>query len=613
MIKFLKAVSAVVVGNFIAWMLAGALSLLMLVALIGKLTDGGADNHARRTSIPNKAVLVYDMDMNISDMPAQHAPGEIISKALGGEENDTVGLLDLVDAIDAATKDPRVETLLLRGSMQPRGYGSGLPAIAEVRRAIARFRASGKRVVAHLESPSLRDYYLASAADTVALHPFSELAVNGMSTNGVYFGAAFKKYGVGVQTTKVGTYKSAVEPFTSDRMSPADRTQTQALLNSLWTGVTDDIAAARHVAPDALRKIGDEHGILAAEDAVQLKLADKTAYLDEIIDELKKNGAEDDETGSFAQVNLRDYLRRQTKPAELGDDTDKVAVLYAEGEIVDANGYTNDMFGGEWLAGELRQLRRNGAVKALVLRVNSPGGSAFASEVARREIQNFRDTGRPVIISMGSLAASGGYWISADSDRIFAEKTTITGSIGVFGMKFNIKEFAGALGVNFDGVKTSRYADIDSLARPKTDDELALLQKFTDDIYGKFTNLVAEGRKLPLERVEEIAQGRVWSGADALKIGLVDEIGGLNDAIAHARKMAKLAPGCPVCQVPEKTDPSRALAALFSGDDRRNPVAGLRSPATRVMHSAEDTLRRLSAFNDRRHVYARLPYLIDIE
>ncbi len=614
MLKFIKAVSAVVVGNFIAWTIGGVVALLAMLALIGALSQTGADSHSRRHAVPNKAVLVYDLGINISDMPTQSAPGEILSKALGGRDEDAMGLLDLVHALDAATKDPRIETLLLRGTVSPRGYGTGLPALTEVRRAIARFRASGKRVVAHLDSPSMRDYYIASASDTLAIHPFSELAINGMATNAVYFGAAFKKYGVGVQTTKVGTYKSAIEPFTADRMSPADKKQTRELLESLWRSTTDEIAAARHIAPETLRKLGDEHGIIAADDAVNLKLVDKTAYLDEIIDDLKKAGAEDDDTGSFAQVNLRDYVRGRPKPAHPAEnDDDKVVVLYAEGEIVDADGYTRDMFGGEWLAAELRQLNRNGSVKALVLRVNSPGGSAFASEVARREIQKFRESGRPVVVSMGSLAASGGYWISADANRIFAEKTTITGSIGVFGLMFNVKDLAGSIGVNFDGVKTSRYADIESISRPKTDDELALLQKFTDDIYGKFIALVAEGRHLAVERVEEIAQGRVWSGDDAVKLGLVDEIGGLTDAITYARKSAKIGPSATVCQVPAQTDPARALAALFSGDDRQNPVAGVRSPAGRVLRTAEDGLRRLSTFNDRRHVYARIPYILEVE
>ncbi len=612
MLKFLKAVGAVVIGNLVSAAIALALLLFALAAAVAMLKPESAEARAARHGVRDKSVLVLDLNLNVTDAPPARSASELIGDAISGGGDTSVGLLDLTRAIDAAAKDSRVSTLLLRGSLLPAGYGSGYPALAEVRRALARFRAAGKLVIAHLESPSLRDYYLASAADTVAVHPFSELGVQGLSANNAYLGAALKKYGVGVQTTKVGTYKSAVEPFTSDRMSEADRAQTSALLNSLWTGITEDIAASRKVSPDSLRKLADSHGILPADEAVELKLADRTAYLDEIIDDLCEKGAVDEDTGSFAQVNLLDYLKQLPKPVGIDSDADKLVVLYAEGEIVDGPGRTPDAFGGEWLAAEVRRLRQDGSVKALVLRVNSPGGSAFASEVARRELALLRDTGCPVVVSMGSLAASGGYWISAGADRIFAEKTTITGSIGVFGLMFDVKDLAAGFGVRFDGVRTSRYADIATLSRPKTGEELELLQKFTDRIYGEFIGLVAEGRNIPEEEVERIAQGRVWSGDDALKLRLVDELGGLDAAIACARKAAKLGEDAPVAQIPARLEPAEAFAELFSGDDRQSPVARAHDPAARLMRLTRDGLRRLSTFNDRRHVYARIPYMLDL-
>ncbi len=612
MLKFLKAVGAVVVGNLVTAAIALALLLFCLIAIVAAFKPESAETRAARHGVPNKAVLVVDLNLNITDTPSSRSAAEIIGDALSGEAQPSIGLLDLTQAIDRAARDKRVSTLLLRGSLSPSGYGSGYPALAEIRRALARFRASGKPVIAHLESPTLRDYYLASAANTVAVHPFSELGVQGLSANNAYLGAALKKYGVGVQTTKVGTYKSAVEPFTSDRMSDADRAQTATLLNSLWSALTDDIAAARKLDPSELRKLADSRGILPADEAVELKLADKTAYLDEIIDELRETGAADDDTGSFAQINAIDYIKLLPKAPTLENTDDKIVVLYAEGEIVDGPGKSADSFGGEWLASELRQLRRDGTIKALVLRVNSPGGSAFASEVARREISLLRESGCPVVVSMGSLAASGGYWISAGADRIFAEKTTITGSIGVFGLMFDVRDLAAGFGVKFDGVRTSRYADIETLSRPKTEEELALLQKFTDRIYGEFIGLVADGRKLPEAEVERIAQGRVWSGSDALKLRLVDELGGLDAAIAHARSVAKLDAGAPVVQVPGHREPAEALADLFSGDGRRAPVAFSRAPSARLMKATQEGLRRLSTFNDRRHVYARIPYLLEV-
>lgn len=612
MLKFLKAVSAVVIGNLITCGIAFALMLAALGAIIATITPETPESRAAKHGVHDKSVLVLDLALNITDTPASRSPAEILGEALNGGGETTVGLLDLTRAIDAAARDRRITTLFLRGSLSPSGYGSGYAALAEVRRALLRFRKAGKTVVAHLESPSLRDYYLASCADTVALHPSGELAVQGLSANNAYLGAAFKKYGVGVQTTKVGAYKSAVEPFTSDHMSEADRAQTEALLSGVWTGLTDDIAPSRKITPDTLRKLADSHGILSADEAVSLKLADRTAHIDEIIEELKTRGEEDPDTGSFAQVNMLDYLKLLPKEPTLESSDDKIAVVYAEGEIVDGPGRNHDAFGGEWLASEIRRLRRDDTVKAIVLRVNSPGGSAFASEVARRELDLFKESGRPLVVSMGSLAASGGYWISAGADRIFAEKTTITGSIGVFGLMFDVKDLASGFGVKFDGVKTSRYADMDSLSRPKTADEIALLQKFTDRIYGDFIGLVAKGRQLERGEVERIAQGRVWSGSSALGLHLVDEIGGLDSAILHARTKAGLSASAPVVQIPGKQDPSEALASLFSGDRRKEPVATVNSPAARLLRITEENLRRIETFNDRRHVYARIPYMLEL-
>jgi protease-4 len=612
MLKFLKAVSAVVIGNLITCGIAFALTLFAIVVIIASLTPETPETRAAKHGVHDKSVLVLDLNLNITDTPASRSPAEIIGEAFNGGGETSVGLLDLTRAIDAAAKDRRITTLFLRGSLAPSGYGSGYAALAEVRRSIMKFRKAGKLVVAHLESPSLRDYYLGTTAEILSLHPSGELGVQGLSTNNAYLGAALKKYGVGVQTTKVGAYKSAVEPFTSDHMSDADRAQTEALLGSVWNGLTDDIADSRKLAPDTLRKLADSHGILSADEAVKLKLADRTAHIDEIIEDLKKRGAEDSDTGSFVQVNMLDYMKLLPKEPTLETYGDKIAVVYAEGEIVDGPGHDHGAFGGEWLASEIRRLRRDDSVKAVVLRVNSPGGSAFASEVARRELELFRESGRPLIVSMGSLAASGGYWISAGADRIFAEKTTITGSIGVFGLMFDVKDLASGFGVKFDGVKTSRFADMDSLSRPKTPDELALLQKFTDRIYGDFIGLVAKGRRIDRPEVERIAQGRVWSGDSALGLRLVDEIGGLDSAILAALTKTRLSVDAPIVQIPGKQDPSEALASLFAGDRRKDPVAKLNSPATRLMRITEENLRRIDAFNDRRHVYARIPYLLDL-
>jgi protease-4 len=421
-----------------------------------------------------------------------------------------------------------------------------------------------------------------------------------------------------VQVTRVGKYKSAVEPFTRTSMSPESRDQLQKLLDDVWGGVLTDIAPSRGIAVDEIQATVDAEGLIRPEKAKAAKFIDRIAYRDEIYDELKAKTGRAGSKQAFKQITLADYARISKDiadaPAKAADDggsssgKGRVAVVYAEGEIVDGEGDDGDV-GGSRFSRELRKLRQDDDVKAVVLRINSPGGSASASETIQREVRLMKKV-KPVVVSMGSYAASGGYWIAAYGDRIFAEPTTITGSIGVFGVQFDVKKLSGDFGLTFDTVKTGKFADVISITRPKTEEELAVFQRMVDWIYGEFVGKVAEARELKREVVEEIAQGRVWSGSEAKKLGLVDELGGLDAAIGYAAAQAKLGPNYRLVEYPRPKELFEAVQDFIEKLAPNNARApGL---AMQVAQRIESEVKVLRTFNDPQGVYARLPLNLSI-
>jgi protease-4 len=513
----------------------------------------------------------------------------------------------------------------MTGSLDTANAASGYATLMEVRQAIERFKAKGKKVYAYLEEPTLKDYYLATVANEVSLNPFGYLSINGIAAQSLFLHDALQKFGVGVQVTRVGKYKSATEMFTENHMSDADREQLTQLLGGIWGTVADQLAASRNMDRAAFEKFADEPGLYLAQDALQDKLVDKTAYLDEIIKELESAGAYDEDNDTFYQVSLATYIKRLDTKRDVSNkfsSGDRIAVIYAEGDIVDGGGADGEV-GGDQIAYDLREIRGDKDVKAVVLRVNSPGGSAYASEVIQREMRNLLDKKIPVVVSMGTYAASGGYWISAYSDYIYAEPTTVTGSIGVFGLKLNLQGLTGNLGVNFDTVKTAPYADLDTMTRPWTPDEQKLAQKLVDSLYDQFISKVAEGRKLNPADVQEMAQGRVWSGIDAKSKGLVNEMGGLEDAIKKAAQLAKLdAKDYTLEEFPKARSPFEALAERLAGNGDESPVSKAnatpalsiplgRDPLSESLRQVESQWNFVRSFNDPSGVYARLPYLLN--
>lgn len=569
---------------------AGVLFVVLLLAIsaVGE----------KPVAVESGSYLVVDLSANFQD-----GPPEIDFGALSGNRLETIQVHTATRALRAAADDSRIKGVLIIGSVMPEGYGSGYVALGELRAALADFKASGKPVQAWLDNATTRDFFVASVADDVAMDPFGVIFMPGLASESPFFAQAFARFGIGVQVTRVGKYKSAVEPFVRDDFSTENREQLQKLLDDLWGSLKTEIASARGIDVGALQATVDDEGLITADSALTHKLVNRLAYKDVVLDELKEATGRKGSVLPFRQIALPNYAALVP-----GGSGGRVAVVYAEGEIVFGEGEWGQV-GGDRFSRQLRTLRQDPGVKAIVLRVNSPGGSAQASEAIQREVI-LAAKEKPVVISMGSYAASGGYWISTYGQRIFAEPTTITGSIGVFGVLFNIQDLAANWGVHFDRVKTGEFADALSLSRPKTEAELAIVQKSVDWIYDQFIAKVAASRGLDEAFVREIAQGRVWSGVEAKALGLVDEIGGLDAAISYAADKAGLGDSYRVTEFPRTKALGEAIADMVH---RLKPPGSARAgAAAQVFRSIERQLQQLNAYNDPQGAYARLPVNLEL-
>jgi protease-4 len=422
------------------------------------------------------------------------------------------------------------------------------------------FKKTNKFIVAYGELADQKSYYLASVADKIYLNPAGELVLNGLSSSVMYLKNMFEKIGVNPELIRHGKFKSAGEPLIADKMSEANKEQISTYLGSLYNTMVNGIATSRKKQPAEINSIINELMVQHPSDAVSLGLADGLKYDDEIELELKKLTATD-LASNLNFIGMEKYARTPNPTASISED--KIAVIYCNGEIVSGESGDGNM-GSETIAKAIKKVRLDDKYKAIVLRINSPGGSAMASDVIWREV-TLAKKAKPVIVSMASVAASGGYYIAAPADVIVAEPNTITGSIGVFGLLFNAKELLNnKLGVNFQTVKIGEYADLGTPDRPLTVAERAIIQKGVDRIYMEFVSKVAQGRKLSEAQVDSIAQGRVWAATDAKKIGLVDEFGGLAKAIEIAKKKAKI-DDCRLVNFPEMKDPFMTLIEDLSG------------------------------------------------
>lgn len=521
---FIKYTMATVVGLVLVSIIMG---ILTFVSMAGMIASEGMSS-----PIEKKSVLRITLKGSITERAGEENP---LSK-LGGETTQQIALDQALQALEKAAKNDKIEGIYMEG-----GILSAYPAeVQELRQALLEFKKSGKWIIAYADTYSRSAYYLCSVADKVYLNPIGMLDWSGLSSNPMFFTGLMKKLGIKMQVFKVGTYKSAVEPYIAEQMSDANREQVSSYQQSIWNNMLKDVAKSRKTTVEALNSLADSLTILSGPEAsVKGGLVDKLCYQDEV-KKILKNKAKMEEDESLRFVSISDVALSE----ELNDKVDdEIAVYYAYGEIKEdiTGGFAQESaITSKQMTKDLQELREDDDVKAVVLRVNSPGGSAYASEQIWREVQLLSKE-KPVIVSMGALAASGGYYISCGANKIFAEPTTLTGSIGIFGMIPDATELlTDKLGLSFDVVKTNAHSDFGAMGRPLNESECRLMQAYINQGYELFTGRVAQGRKISQDSVKAVAEGRVWTGEQAMKIGLVDKLGNLNDAIAAAAKAAKI-------------------------------------------------------------------------
>ena len=516
-----------------------------------------------------------------------------------------MGLNQILTNIEKAKTDDRVPGIFLDMTY----ITAGMATVDEIRNALIDFKTSGKWIVSYSETYSQKAYYLASVADEIYVYPEGAVDFRGLNGGVTFFKGALDKLGIEAQIIRGSNnkFKSAVEHYIMDEMSQANRAQTEQWLGSIWSNIKSGISEARNISEEDLQAMVDEFQIQEASDAVEKGLVSGEKYYDEIIALLKAK-TETEEEKDLKSVSLRKYIKApKTGVSGFDYKKDKIAIVYASGAI-NSGESGDDAIGSDTFAKAIREARRDSSVKAIVLRVNSPGGSALASDVIWRETVLAREV-KPLVVSMGDVAASGGYYISAAADKIFAMPNTITGSIGVFGMLPNMQDFLNnKIGITFDGVKTGQYADFGDVSRPLTDSEYNILQKSVDNIYGTFLNRVSEGREMSTEKIDSIGQGRVWSGTDAMSLGLIDEYGGLEAAIAEAAKLAGLEDYARK-DYPTRKDPFEKLLEDFGMNVSQSFVNAHLGDDKELLKYFEE----IKEIKNMRGIQARMPYLIEVK
>ena len=519
--------------QFFKFMFASCLGSALMLIVLFIITIIMVSSSGNSTVTVKPKTVLY-MNLNY-DIPERTTEDDFTAALMGLDSNaDNSGLNDIIANIDYAKTDPNISGIFLELS----SVGTSTANIEELRHHIVSFRESGKFVITYSEAMAQNAYYLATAGDEIYINPDGMLDIHGMATQIMFYKNLLDKLDIEIQIIRGpnNKFKSAVEPYFLDKMSDANREQMTKLLNTMWYQVVSDINATRGISIERINELADNIALtFDAQVALDEHFVDGLYYRDQIIARIKEL-ANIDKSKKINILTNSQYASARPAPKAKAN---KIAVIYANGQIIDGDGDDNTI-GSTTLSKAIREARENKKVKAIVMRVNSPGGSALALEVIRREVE-LAKAEKPFIISMGSYAASGGYWISTEGDRIFADPTTLTGSIGVFGTFPNAKKFLNeTVGLTFDVVKTNENADFGNITEPLTDYQKAMLQKYVGNTYNDFTALVARTRGLRQSYVDSIGQGRVWAGSDALELGLVDELGGLDKAIEYAAQVANL-------------------------------------------------------------------------
>ena len=588
--QFLKYVLATIVGLLLFFFVG-----FVLVAGIGAALSSSSD---KRTTVKEKSVLKLDLDKPIQERSVDN-PFEGFGSISG--PGDAIGLIELKQALKEAKDDDNIEGIYLQAESPQAGWAS----LEEVRNALVDFRQSKKFVYAYAETMTEKGYYLASVADKIYLNPVGDLEWNGLNAELSFFKGTLDKLSLKPEIFKVGEFKSAVEPFIRENMSEPNRLQVTSFLNSVNNHMLANVARSRGLRVDSLKRYADNLTIQKPADALRTKLVTNVGYQDELESLIRKQlGVEAKKKINYVSLGKYKGSDKDDESGSGGSSSNRIAVIIASGDINSGKGDANSI-GSESIVEELRKARLDDKVKAIVLRVNSGGGSALASDVMYREVELAKKA-KPVIGSMSDYAASGGYYMLMGCNKIVAQPNTITGSIGVFSLLFNTETFfKDKLGVTYDRVKTNTNADFPSVTHEMTPFQKQSLQRSTERIYADFTGKAAAGRKLPVDSLRAIAGGRVWTGTQGKAIGLVDQLGGLDDAIKLAAQTAKLKDGdYKLKYQPRKKEFFEQLMSSFNDDGEAAIRAQLGELAPYVTY-----LKKLRTMNG---VQARMPFEMDI-
>lgn len=586
--EFFKYLLASILGVFISLVLL----FLIMMGIIGAIVS----TSDKPIEVKDNSILYIDLNKPIVDR-ASNNPLQSFDFTTFQPINN-IGLNDILKAIENAKNDPKIKGIY----MEVDAIDAGAATVEEIRNALINFKDSGKFILSYCEVYSQKAYYLASVADKIYINPEGMVEWMGLRSEVMFYKKTLEKLGVEPQILRHGKFKSAVEPFMLEKMSPENREQIMTYMGSIWNHWVKGISQARNITPEELNRLADKMVIRNAITSLDNHLVDSIVYKDEMLSKLKKlTGIE--EKKDLNAITIDKYVKAPVKRTGKGLAKQKVAVIYAQGEIVSGDGSDTEI-GSEKISKAIREVRRDSTIKAIVFRVNSPGGSALASDVIWREVALAKQV-KPVIVSMGDLAASGGYYISAPADTILASPTTITGSIGVFGLFMNVKQGMNKyLGINVDVVKTNEHSDFFSIYRPMTAEEQAVGQIYIEETYQTFIGHVSEGRGIPVEKVDEIGQGRVWSGANAIDIKLVDKFGGLKDAIKLAAEKANLE-NYRIVEYPKQKDPFQQIMEDLTGKAKAAFLKDELGAAFREYNRVVNLIKNQG-------VQARIPYDVEI-
>lgn len=585
---FIKYTFATVTGIVLSVVVFTILSIITISGIIASSDT--------ETKVKSNSIFVLDFNGELLERSEDNPLEELIY----GEGSGTYGLDDVLSSIKKAKENSDIKGIYLC----PTSLSTSFASLEEIRNALLDFKKSKKFIVAYADQYSQGMYYLSSVADKIIVNPQGTISWHGLASEPIFYKDLLSKLGVEMQVFKVGTYKSAVEPFTSTSMSDANREQVTAYINSIWGKILSDISKSRKISVDSLNAYADKNmDFQQAKEYIKCKLADNLMYKDGALSYLKKltDCKEDDNLNT---LYLSDMVNvKKNVPKDKSGNV--IAVYYAYGDIVDEAPETSSTYiDSKKVTSDLRKLTNDDDVKAVVLRVNSPGGSAYASEQIWHEVVAMKEK-KPVIVSMGDYAASGGYYISCGASYIIADPMTLTGSIGIFGMFPNMEGLlTDKLGLHFDVVKTNKFADMGTISRPFNNEEKDAFQSYINNGYSLFVKRCADGRKMPVEEIEKIAQGRVWTGAMAKNIGLVDELGGIDKAINKAASLAKIK-SYTTLSYPEK---SNWLTSLL-GDSKDSYIDGkLKSSFSEYYNG----LKFIEYLKDADNIQARLPFELNI-